>query len=58
MKTEIEKKKNSVKLGFFGLELGKNILFGIGNGAEFLPQNRVIKSPGELNDFFYILHID
>ena len=23
----------------------KNILFGIGNGAEFRPQNRVIESP-------------
>ena len=30
---------------FFFVELGKNILFGIGNGAEFPPQNRVIKSP-------------
>ena len=34
-----------VKLGIFCLELGKNILFGIGNGAEFRPQNRVIESP-------------
>ena len=24
----------------------KNILFGIGNGGEFQPQNRVIESPG------------
>ena len=31
--------------GIFCLELGKNILFGIGNGAEFRPQNRVIESP-------------
>ena len=34
-----------VKLGIFSLESGKNILFGIGNGAEFRPKNRVIKSP-------------
>ena len=34
-----------VKLGISCLELGKNILFGIGNGAEFRPQNRVIESP-------------
>ena len=34
-----------VKLGIFCLELEKNILFGIGNGAEFRPQNRVIESP-------------
>ena len=33
------------QIGNFCLELGKNILFGIGNGAEFWPQNRVIKSP-------------
>ena len=25
--------------------MGKNILFGIGNGAEFRPQNRVIENP-------------
>ena len=25
--------------------IGENILFGIGNGAEFRPQNRVIESP-------------
>ena len=37
-----------VKLGFFCLELGKNILFGIGNGVEFPPQNRVIESPALL----------
>ena len=34
-----------VKLGVFCIELGKNILFGIGNEAEFRPQNRVIESP-------------
>ena len=38
-------KKNSVKLGFFCLELGKNIVFGIGNGAKFRSQNRVLESP-------------
>ena len=32
---KMENKKNFfVKLGIFCLELGKNILFGIGNGAE------------------------
>ena len=30
---------------FFALNWEKNILFGIGNGAEFRPQNRVIGSP-------------
>ena len=42
------KKKNifwGVKLGIFCLELGTNILFGIGNGAKFRPQNQVIESP-------------
>ena len=41
-----------VKLGIFCLELGKNILFGIGNGAEFRPQNRVIESP----DLFFLYY--
>ena len=42
-----KKKKNFFfgQIGIFCLELGKNILFGIGNGAEFWPQNRVIESP-------------
>ena len=49
-KKKKKKKKNFfffffVKLGIFCLELGKKILFGIGNGAEFRPQNRVIESP-------------
>ena len=43
---ENQKKKHLVKLGIFCLELGKNILFGIGNGAKFWPQNWVIESPG------------
>ena len=30
---------------FFVSNWEKNILFGIGNGAQFRPQNRVIKSP-------------
>ena len=30
---------------FFFVELGRNILFGIGNGAELRPQNRVMESP-------------
>ena len=44
----MENKKKKKKLSnreFFVWNLGKNILFGIGNGAEFRPQNRVIKSP-------------
>ena len=32
-------------LGIFCLDLGKNILFGIGNGAEIRPHNQVIESP-------------
>ena len=36
-----------VRLGIFLIELEKrNILFGIGDGAEFRPQISVIKSPG------------
>ena len=31
---------------FFCLELGKKTIFGIGNGAKFLTQNRVNKGPG------------
>ena len=34
-----------VILGIFHLELGKNILFGFGNGAEFRPQILEIESP-------------
>ena len=52
-----KKKKNFfffVKLGSFCLELGKNILFGIGNGAEFRPQNLVIESPVSLTIAIYI----
>ena len=44
--------KKKKKFFFFGLignfwsRIGKkNILFGIGNGAEFRPQNGVIESP-------------
>ena len=37
------------QIGNFSSEIGKkNILFGIGNGAEFRPQNQVIKGPGTL----------
>ena len=32
---------------FFVWNWETNILFGIGNGAEFRPQNRVIESPGK-----------
>ena len=35
-----------VKLGIFFWNWEKNILFGIGNGAEFRLQIRVIESPG------------
>ena len=46
-----KKKKNFfffffVNWEFFVWNWEKNILFGIGNGAEFRPQNRVIESPG------------
>ena len=47
-----------VKLGIFCLELGKNILFGIGNGAEFRPQNRVIESPVKFNLVCIFLQIN
>ena len=43
--THTQKKIFFVKLGIFCLELEKNILIGIGNGADFRPQNRVIESP-------------
>ena len=39
---------------FFLLNWGKNILFGIGNGVEFRPPNRVIQSPAILANSFYI----
>ena len=40
------KKKNCFcQIGNIFLELGKNILFGIGKGAELWPQNQVIESP-------------
>ena len=47
-----KKKKFFFQIGNFLSGIGKNILFGIGHGAEFRPQNRVIKSPviGELWD--------
>ena len=34
-----------VRLGIFHPELGKKILFGFGNGAEFRPQISEIESP-------------
>ena len=55
MKMENSKKKKKKKNFFFFLwsiweffvwNWEKNILFGIGNGAEFWPQNPVIESPG------------
>ena len=45
---ENQKKKNFFFLSnweFFVWNWEKNILFGIGNGPEFRPQNRVIESP-------------
>ena len=41
---ENKKNKKNCQIGNFCLELGKNILFGIRNGAEFRPQNQVIES--------------
>ena len=43
------------QIGIFHPELGENILFGIGNWAEFRPQIRVIESPvggGEMGFMF------
>ena len=42
-KNKQKKKKNS-NWAFFVLNWEKKILFGIGNGAKFRPQNRVIES--------------
>ena len=42
---ENQKKKKLSNWDFLSGIGEKNILFGIGNGAEFRPQNRVIKSP-------------
>ena len=43
----LSKKMFFCQIGIFCLELGKKTyFFGIGNGAEFRPQNRVIESPG------------
>ena len=50
-KKKKKKKKKFVKLGIFCLELGKNILLGIGNKAEFRPQNQVIESPDNRHHF-------
>ena len=38
---------------FFVSNWGKNMLFGIENGAEFWPQNRVIESPVRVLDPYY-----
>ena len=48
MKYREPKKKKKIFLSnweFFVWNWEKTILFGIGNGAEFRPQNRVIESP-------------
>ena len=51
IKSDGEQKKKKKKFFFFSdweffvWNWEKNILFGIGNGAEFRPQNRVIVSP-------------
>ena len=49
MKKKIENQKKKIfffsNWDFFSWNWEKNILFGIGNGAEFQPQNRVIESP-------------
>ena len=39
------KKKKKISNWDFLSGIGKNILFGIGNGAEFRSQNRAITSP-------------
>ena len=54
---EPKKKNFFVKLGIFGLELGKKILFGIGNGAEFRPQNLMIESPATGHRLSFPKHI-
>ena len=51
-------KKNNFFLSnweFFVWNWEKNILFGIGNGAEFRPQNQVIKSPDNIFKIFVYL---
>ena len=46
MKLRMENKKKWVKLGILLSGIGeKSILFGIGDGAEFRLQYRVIESP-------------
>ena len=46
------------KIGNFLSGIGKkNILFGIWNGAEFRPQNRVIESPGYRQSIFHTYYI-
>ena len=45
IKMENPKKKIFCHIGNFFWNWEKNILFGIGNGAEFRPQNQVIVSP-------------
>ena len=44
---------------FFFWNWEKKNLFGIGNGAEFRPQNRVIESPAEslINQFLYMIKV-
>ena len=57
IKMENKKKKNFLSnWDFFLLNWEKTILFGIGNGAEFRPQNRVIKSP-ETSVYFWKMTI-
>ena len=56
---KFKKKIWGVKLGIFCLELGKKtILFGIGNGAEFRPQNRVMESPEKRGDDYNSCYFD
>ena len=44
-KQKKKKKKKNCQIGIFFLNWEKTILFGIGNGADFRPQNWVIESP-------------
>ena len=52
---ENKKKKKNIfffsNWEFFVWNWEKNILFSIGNGAEFRPQNRVIESPAQSTIF-------
>ena len=57
METNKKKKKKKNFFSdweFFVWNWEKNILFGIGNGTEFRPQNRVIESPEYISQQFLL----